>query len=71
VPQADGQSSVAEVKTPKERGKMSQCDGQRNSAGRMVAEAVVWGWMLAVLGYFYYTRGFFSLLRQIWEQVSG
>ena len=37
----------------------------------VVGEICVWGWILAVLGYFYYSRGYLKLLNQIWERIIG
>ena len=38
---------------------------------RTLATAAVWLWGLFVLGYFYYSRNFLTLLQQLWEKGSG
>lgn len=38
---------------------------------RTIGEIGVWAWMLSLLGYFYYSRGYLTLLKQIWEHVIG
>jgi hypothetical protein len=35
------------------------------------AEALVWLWGLGMLGYFYYAKDFFNLLRQVGEHLLG
>lgn len=44
---------------------------EKRSTIRIVAEVVVWSWVLSILGYFYYSRNFFALLHQLWERASG
>jgi hypothetical protein len=44
---------------------------QKGGAVRALAEAAVWLWGLFILGYFYYTRNFLTLLQQLWEKASG
>ena len=34
-------------------------------------EVVLWIWCLAGLCYFYYTQGFLTLLKQLWNQALG
>ena len=49
----------------------TEASSGKRSATRIVAEVAVWGWVLSILGYFYYSRNFFNLLNQLWERASG
>jgi len=34
--------------------------------GKIVAEIGLWGWAMALLGYFYYSNGYFTMLSELW-----
>ena len=55
----------------KEANKTSSEEVQEGSVVRILATAAVWLWGLFVMGYFYYSRNFLTLLQQLWEKGSG
>ena len=55
----------------KEAPKSSSGEAREESVVRTLAAAAVWLWGLFVLGYFYYSRNFLTLLQQLWEKGSG
>lgn len=38
---------------------------------QVVLEVLLWIWCLVGLGYFYYSQGFLTLLKQLWDQALG
>ena len=55
----------------KETPQTSSGEAREESVVRTLATAAVWLWGLFVLGYFYYSRNFLTLLQQLWEKGSG
>ncbi len=55
----------------KETPKTSSGEAREESLVRTLAAAAVWLWGLFVLGYFYYSRNFLTLLQQLLEKGSG
>ena len=55
----------------KEGHKTSSGEPQKGSVVRTLAATAIWLWALSILGYFYYSRNFLTLLQQLWEKASG
>lgn len=49
----------------------SQDTGVAQGKGGRFLEALLWLWAVAGLGYFYYSRGYLDLLKQLWAQAGG
>ncbi|MBT5329981.1 MAG: hypothetical protein HOL51_28090 [Gemmatimonadetes bacterium] len=46
-------------------------DSTQRAPGRAILEAVLSLWFVGLMGYFYYTRGYWDLLQQIWRSFFG